>query len=87
MTGWLKIDSAPKDVPFIGAYFTRDRHGDIIVCWWQEEFSGFISGARVMTMHNGYTFEDGTKESMHSPEMEEPTHWMPLPSPPKETEG
>lgn len=85
--GWMPIETAPKDRMFIGGYFNQPwaeshREGRIVKCWWQPEFEAFISSCREMTMHSGYSFEDGTKRKLHSPDIEEVSHWMPLPPPP-----
>jgi len=85
---WQTLETAPKDgTPIIGAFFSvrwADSHKkhDVVRCWWQPEFEAFISGARLMRLASGYTFDDGATERMHSPEIEPITHWMPLPPPP-----
>ena len=80
MTTWQPIETAPKDgTGIIG----RRRRGDVVACWWQPEFEAFISSWRVMSLAAGYTFEGGKSEQLHSPVIEEITHWMPLPEPPK----
>ena len=78
---WQPIETAPKDRVFIGGYFRQpwaDSHkqGEIVKCWWQPEFDAFISSARVMRVADGYTFEDGSTQRMHSPAIEKPSHWM-----------
>lgn len=77
---WQPIEMAPKD----GTKFWGEVDEDAIAMFWHPTFSEFISSYRVMTMHNGWTFEDGSKSQAHSPEIHKPTRWMPLPAPPVE---
>lgn len=82
---WLPIDLAPRDgTPIIGAYFNSpwaESHlnGTIARVWFQPEFDAFISSAREMQMHNGYTFVDGSTRKLHSPAIERVTHYIPMP--------
>jgi hypothetical protein len=81
--GWRPIESAPKDgTRIIGARF--GRYFRLALMWWQPEFEAWISSACLMTMAPGYTV-DGKSEKLHSPEIENPTHWMVFPAPPKES--
>ena len=85
MSEWQPIETAPREGDnrmIIGADYSRDGRGHIFRCWWQPEFGAWISGARLMTMASGYTI-DGKSSKLHSPEIETPTHWTPLPEPPK----
>lgn len=74
---WLSIESAPRDgtpvLIFVPAY-TREHLGDFpavmqVAHWYESEFR---AAAWTETHGEGY-------------ETYEPTHWQPLPSPPKET--
>lgn len=74
---------------FLGGYFNQPRgmgrtEGEICRCWWQPEFDAFISSCRQMVMAPGYTI-DGETSQLHSPVIETPTHWMPLPPAPGES--
>tara|TARA_R110002072_G_scaffold100778_9_gene222054 strand:+ start:3550 stop:3978 length:429 start_codon:yes stop_codon:yes gene_type:complete len=80
-TTWQPIETAPRDGTAIIGYGKRN----ICCCWWQDEFDGFIMGCHEMVMADGYTI-DGKGSRLHSPEMQYPSHWMPLPSPPKTEE-
>ena len=88
-SAWRGIESAPRDgTPIIGGYFNMpwaDSHaeGRIVKCWYQPEFDAFISSCRQMTMAPGYTIT-GKSSELHSPVIERVTHYMPLPSPPKD---
>lgn len=89
---WQPIETAPMDgAPFIGAFFDirwadSHRKHDVVRCWWQPEFSAFISSCREMTLAQGYAFGDGSTRQLHSPQVEPVTHWVPLPAPPVEAE-
>jgi hypothetical protein len=76
---WKPIETAPKD----GTRFWGKIDDDAIAMLWHEEFKEFVSSWRQMTMAPGYTV-DGKSSKNHSPEIHCPTHWMPLPTPPKE---
>jgi Protein of unknown function (DUF551) len=88
---WQPIETAPKDEMIIGGYFNQPwaeshREGRIVKCWYQSEFDAFISSCREMTMASGYTI-DGLQSNLHSPVIEDVSHWMPLPAPPETPKG
>lgn len=84
---WQPIETAPRDGTLIlGGYFNQPwaeshREGRVEACWYQPEFDAFISSCREMTMAPGYLI-DGERSKLHSPVVEDVTHWMPLPEPP-----
>lgn len=86
--GWQDIATAPKDgTPIIGLYWNVDwadfsSKGRIEKCWYQPEFEAFISGCHETRMHIGHTFADGETSKLHSPCIENVSHWMPLPGAP-----
>ena len=88
---WQPISTAPTDgTPIIGTFMNMpwaDDHmnGRIVKCWYQPEFSAFISSCRQMSGAPGYTFENGKSELLHSPDIEPVTHWIAVPEKTKET--
>ena len=83
---WQNIATAPKDgTPILAACFNppwSDSHlkGDIVQCWWEEEFEEFIESCREMSLAPGYTFEGGGQKKLHSPVIAHyRSHWMALP--------
>ena len=68
MTEWQPIDTAPKDGTDILAYLEwTDKSGEIRVIRWDEEME---------VWWGDYAYDPDD-------EFEYPTHWMPLPAPPK----
>lgn len=80
MTDWQPIETAPKDGTTIIA--ARFRRGQFVqAAWWQKEFEAWVTSVRQMVMAAGYTI-DGQSHQLHSPNIVEPTHWIPFPDPP-----
>jgi len=88
MTDWQPIETAPKDGSWvlITSYNTANWSDGVDRSYWQTQTAHFINGHWVTESypdsHYGYmeveyltTYADG------------PTHWMPLPAPPKENEN
>ena len=68
---WQPIETAPKDGTKFLAYWP-DVHGnqsESVVTTWHEQYSYLLNA-----FHTPYDSEDWTNA---------PTHWMPLPEPPK----
>jgi hypothetical protein len=68
--GWQPIESAPKDGSSILAYFPRALETGkpyLGEVWWRRDWMG--------------PFSDGLESSARL-DLCDPTHWMPLPSPP-----
>lgn len=74
---WQSKETAPKD----GSRFWGKVDDDAIAMFWHPKFEAFVSSFRRMTMAPGYTIDD-EPYSDHSPDIQEPEAWMPLPSPP-----
>lgn len=67
------MDTAPKD----GTRFLGKVGDDLIAMFWHDGFGEFVSSFRRMTMAPGYTINGKTYED-HSPEIHQPSAWMPL---------
>lgn len=76
-TGWRTMESAPKD----GARFWGRVGDDALSMLWHEGFGAFVTCWRRMQMAPGYLI-DGKPYKDHSPDIQKPTAWMPLPAPP-----
>lgn len=78
--GWRPIETAPKD----GTRFWGKVGDNAIAMLWHDGFGAFVSSWRRIEMAAGYTI-NGKQYEDHSPVIECPTHWQPLPAPPKDT--
>lgn len=68
MNEWRQIKTAPKDgTPFLGAIPWNDSEWEILRMRWNEWVERFVDAT--------YAPFAATQE--------QPTHWMPLPEPPK----
>lgn len=75
---WRRMETAPRD----GSPFWGKVGDDAIRMLWHDEFKAFVSSWNQMTMHNGWTFDDGSTVRNHSPVKHEPEAWMPMPPAP-----
>ncbi len=89
-SGWMPIADAPKDgTQIIGAYRYEGKWFQHIV-WWDAEFEMETDYAGERDQYGFYQtkyrggWEDGKIDTDECPSEYFPTHWMPLPSPPKE---
>lgn len=71
--GWLPIDSAPKDGTTVLLYSNKNGLGWDVVGYGRYEKLGIIEG----WISGGFSETPGNLGLAH------PTHWMPLPTPPK----
>lgn len=76
MTDWQPIETAPRDGTAVLGYgvapYSEDGMEITVVCWVENEKFPHLSG-----WHSRYSgFEDLNTSR-------QPTHWMPLPEPPK----
>ncbi len=68
MTKWQNISTAPKD----GTQILIWNGQDTVVAWWDDVYIWVSPGAWISYLNRSDTDEY------------EPTHWMPLPAPPKD---
>jgi len=72
MTDWQTIDTAPKDGTEVLCHYGQAWGGETVVLAWFKDWNGKGNGAWVREGDNDYA---------------DPSHWMPLPEPPKEEES
>lgn len=86
MSEWQDIQTAPKDGTEIIGCFSNDygyqdkptQYGPWTIRWDGREWVSSWDGYRVISSQTDFG------ESYHDPDIE-PTHWMPLPTPPSHT--
>ena len=71
MSEWQPIDTAPKDGEDILVY----SYPDIVSAHWETDVGD--DGEPYWALDDGHTRYYALRRHMH-----EPTHWMPLPTPP-----
>ena len=74
---WQPIETAPKDGKSIIAYFPWGNF--VCVAWWTSRSAGNKPGPRWILSYGRSAGVRPLCGSAH----QEPTHWMPLPEPPK----
>lgn len=83
MTDWKPIDSAPKDGTWVLLTGGKIEYG-----WYEDSQPTVVSG-QYSTMLNTYPthghWQFAWYDGGHYGWYEEPTHWMPIPDPPKDT--
>lgn len=76
MVAWRDMATAPRD----GEKFWGLIGDNAIAMFWHDGFGEFITGYRRMSLARGLTFEEtGLPYKDHSPEIQTPTGWLPLP--------
>lgn len=70
MAEWLPIENAPRDGTRILAWSPDWMH--VVIAWWRENPRVRRSWFTITDEYDDYDLED-----------EQPTHWQPLPEPPK----
>lgn len=79
---WKPISEAPRD----GTPIWGMDGDDAIKMFWHPKFDAFVSGFNRMTLAKGYTFDDGSTFSDHSPTIHKPAYYMQPPPPPPTAE-
>ncbi len=88
MSEWQPIESAPKDGRYVVVFVPHDERKSgapsVRCCQWDAEYTSEWDEARADSHYVG-AWTDGAVRSFGSEETwtYEPTHWMPLPEPPK----
>lgn len=77
-TQWRDIDTAPKDGTHVIVSFFCNIRGPIIAC------AGFCELPKSDDIKPGEVYEGWGWVATGTDELHHPSHWMPLPEPPKE---
>jgi len=81
---WRPIETAPKDDTEILILFDSATVPIVRLCWWSEARDLYV-GDIVSEEVGWWSYQNSVTQEMIDTEILKPTHWMPLPEPPKES--